>query len=174
MYMYSFFKKEFCSYSYYCLETGFQVAQAASNSLCSWRWLWISDTSSKCKYYSTLYAVALCKLTDWVTFPVLYYFFEKGSCCLALPSQTQGTPPWPLGCYDYKCILSYLWVYMKNKTTLLKSTWNQFGLRYLKLLYFWTGEMAQWLRALAVFPRDLGSILSNHMVAHNCNYRSRR
>jgi hypothetical protein len=28
--------------------------------------------------------------------------------------------------------------------------------------------MAQQLRALAAIPEDLGSILSSHMVAHNC------
>ena len=28
--------------------------------------------------------------------------------------------------------------------------------------------MAQWLRALAALPEDLGSTPSNHMVAHNC------
>ena len=28
-------------------------------------------------------------------------------------------------------------------------------------------EMAQWLKALAAFPEDLGSIPSNEMVAHN-------
>jgi hypothetical protein len=31
----------------------------------------------------------------------------------------------------------------------------------------WTGEMAQWLRALTVLPKVLSSIPSNHMVAHN-------
>jgi hypothetical protein len=30
-----------------------------------------------------------------------------------------------------------------------------------------TGEMAQWLRALAVLPEVLSSIPSTHMVAHN-------
>ena len=29
-------------------------------------------------------------------------------------------------------------------------------------------EVAQWLRALTVLPEELGSIPSNHMVAHNC------
>jgi len=29
------------------------------------------------------------------------------------------------------------------------------------------GEMAQWIRALAVLPEDPSSIPSNHMVAHN-------
>lgn len=33
--------------------------------------------------------------------------------------------------------------------------------------------MAPLLRALAVLPEDLGSILSNHMAAHNCNSTSR-
>jgi hypothetical protein len=31
----------------------------------------------------------------------------------------------------------------------------------------WTGEMAQWLRALTALPEVLSSIPSNHMVAHN-------
>jgi hypothetical protein len=31
----------------------------------------------------------------------------------------------------------------------------------------WAGEMAQWLRALAVLPKVLSSNPSNHMVAHN-------
>jgi hypothetical protein len=30
-----------------------------------------------------------------------------------------------------------------------------------------TGEMAQWLRTLAVLPKDPGSIPSIHMAAHN-------
>jgi hypothetical protein len=30
------------------------------------------------------------------------------------------------------------------------------------------GEEAQWLRALAAFPEDPGSIPSAHMAAHNC------
>jgi hypothetical protein len=29
------------------------------------------------------------------------------------------------------------------------------------------GEMAQWVRALTALPKVLGSIPSNHMVAHN-------
>jgi hypothetical protein len=33
-----------------------------------------------------------------------------------------------------------------------------------------TGEMAQWLRALAVPPGDLGSIPITHMTAPNCLY----
>ena len=31
------------------------------------------------------------------------------------------------------------------------------------------GEMAQWLRALAALPEDLGSNPSTHMAAHNCH-----
>jgi hypothetical protein len=31
----------------------------------------------------------------------------------------------------------------------------------------WVGEMAQQLRALIALPEVLGSISSNHMVAHN-------
>ena len=30
------------------------------------------------------------------------------------------------------------------------------------------GKMAQWLRTLAVLPKDPGSIPSPHMAAHNC------
>jgi hypothetical protein len=30
------------------------------------------------------------------------------------------------------------------------------------------GKMAQWLRTLAVLPKDPGSISSRHMAAHNC------
>ena len=37
----------------------------------------------------------------------------------------------------------------------------------LKELGTGTGEMVQCLRALAVLPGDLGSILSTHIVAHN-------
>ena len=33
------------------------------------------------------------------------------------------------------------------------------------------GEMAQWLRALTILPENLGSIPSNHMVAHNHLFR---
>jgi hypothetical protein len=33
--------------------------------------------------------------------------------------------------------------------------------------YVGTGEMAQWLRALATLPEVLSSNPSNHMVAHN-------
>ena len=47
--------------------------------------------------------------------------------------------------------------------------------RYRKLPIFVTkkfpdadGEVAQQLRALATLPEDLGSILSTHVVAHNC------
>ena len=29
------------------------------------------------------------------------------------------------------------------------------------------GEMSQWLKALTALPKVLGSIPSNHMVAHN-------
>jgi hypothetical protein len=29
-------------------------------------------------------------------------------------------------------------------------------------------EMAEWLRALAALPEDLGLIPSTHMVAYNC------
>lgn len=31
-------------------------------------------------------------------------------------------------------------------------------------------EMVQWLRPLAVFPEDQGSMLSNHMVVYNPLY----
>jgi hypothetical protein len=31
-------------------------------------------------------------------------------------------------------------------------------------------KMAPWLRVLAALPEDPGSILSNHMAAHNCLY----
>jgi len=31
----------------------------------------------------------------------------------------------------------------------------------------WTGEMAQWFRALTALPEVLSSIPSNHMVAHS-------
>jgi hypothetical protein len=34
--------------------------------------------------------------------------------------------------------------------------------------------MAQWLRAQAVLPEDINSILSTHTAAHNCNGSSRR
>jgi hypothetical protein len=37
----------------------------------------------------------------------------------------------------------------------------------LKLIKKGAGEMAQWLRVLAVLPEVLNSIPSNHMVAHN-------
>jgi hypothetical protein len=30
-----------------------------------------------------------------------------------------------------------------------------------------TGEMAQWPKALAAFPEDLGSASNTHMVTHN-------
>jgi len=36
-----------------------------------------------------------------------------------------------------------------------------------KKVYFQTGEMAQWLRALTVLPEDLSSNPNNIMVAHN-------
>jgi len=32
------------------------------------------------------------------------------------------------------------------------------------------GEVAQWLRTQTVLPEVMGSILSNHMVAHNYLY----
>jgi len=32
----------------------------------------------------------------------------------------------------------------------------------------WTGEMAQWLRALAALSEDLGSIPGTHMSVQNC------
>ncbi|CAH6901579.1 Dclk2 [Phodopus roborovskii] len=35
-----------------------------------------------------------------------------------------------------------------------------------------TGEMAQWLRALAALPEDLGSVPSTHMATHSCLYNS--
>jgi hypothetical protein len=34
-------------------------------------------------------------------------------------------------------------------------------------LVYGAGEVAQWLRALAALPEDLGSILSTHIEAHN-------
>jgi hypothetical protein len=34
------------------------------------------------------------------------------------------------------------------------------------------GEIAQWLRALAVLPEESGFILSTHTVANNCNSTS--
>jgi hypothetical protein len=37
----------------------------------------------------------------------------------------------------------------------------------LKKRVSWAGEMAQWLRALTVLLKVLGSNRSNHMVAHN-------
>jgi hypothetical protein len=37
----------------------------------------------------------------------------------------------------------------------------------LRALISGTGEMVQWLRALAALP-DPGSIASTHMAAHNC------
>lgn len=33
-----------------------------------------------------------------------------------------------------------------------------------------TGELAQWASTLAALPEDEGSILSTHMVDHNCLY----
>ena len=36
------------------------------------------------------------------------------------------------------------------------------------------GEMVQWLRTLAALPEDPGSILSTHIVAHNCLWLSSR
>ena len=33
--------------------------------------------------------------------------------------------------------------------------------------HLWAGEMAQWLRALAVLPEVLNSVPSNHMVPPN-------
>jgi hypothetical protein len=36
-----------------------------------------------------------------------------------------------------------------------------------KIIVEETGEMAQWLRALAALPEGLGSILSTHMAAPN-------
>jgi hypothetical protein len=33
--------------------------------------------------------------------------------------------------------------------------------------FFWTSEMAQWVRALTVLPKILSSNTSNCMVAHN-------
>ena len=49
---------------------------------------------------------------------------------------------------------------------------NQLFLEKLKFLDMkkgnsWTGEMAQWLRALTTLPKVLSSISSNRMVAHN-------
>lgn len=35
-------------------------------------------------------------------------------------------------------------------------------------MFQWRLEITQLLRVLAVLPEDLGSILSNHMAAHNC------
>ena len=35
-------------------------------------------------------------------------------------------------------------------------------------MLYWSGEMAQWLRALVVLPEDPGSIPSTHMLIHNC------
>ena len=37
-----------------------------------------------------------------------------------------------------------------------------------KINYLGAGEMAQRLRALAVLPKDPGSIPSTHMAAHSC------
>jgi hypothetical protein len=39
---------------------------------------------------------------------------------------------------------------------------------YFKILRSGAGEMALQLRALAVLPKDLGSIPSTHEMAHNC------
>jgi hypothetical protein len=44
-------------------------------------------------------------------------------------------------------------------TCIAESTFNNF--------IFWAGEMAQWLRTLALLPEVLSSIPSNHMVTHN-------
>ena len=38
---------------------------------------------------------------------------------------------------------------------------------FLKLHGPGDGEMAQWLRALAALPEDLGLIVSSHMLTHN-------
>jgi hypothetical protein len=38
---------------------------------------------------------------------------------------------------------------------------------HLKKIKVGAGEMAQWIRALTVFPEVLSSIPSNHMVVHN-------
>ena len=40
--------------------------------------------------------------------------------------------------------------------------------RIIKHCIYRAGEMAQWLRTLAVLPEDLGSIPSTHMTANNC------
>ena len=39
--------------------------------------------------------------------------------------------------------------------------------RLLKILELRTGEMVQWLRALAPLSEDLGSVLNTYMVAHD-------
>jgi hypothetical protein len=39
---------------------------------------------------------------------------------------------------------------------------------WLKIKIAGAGEMAQWLRALSILPKDPGSIPSTHMAAHNC------
>jgi hypothetical protein len=44
---------------------------------------------------------------------------------------------------------------------------HNFERKIIKILQFGAGEMAQWLRALTALPEVLGSIPSNHMVAHN-------
>jgi hypothetical protein len=35
------------------------------------------------------------------------------------------------------------------------------------IVLLWAGEIAQWLRALAVLPKVLSSVFSNHLVVHN-------
>jgi hypothetical protein len=46
-------------------------------------------------------------------------------------------------------------LYIKKKITVTNKT------------KIWTGEMAQWLKALTALPKVLSSNPSNHMVAHN-------
>ena len=60
-------------------------------------------------------------------------------------------------------------VYRANyKTELHRETLSEQKKEERYLVKNGPGEMAQWLRALAVLPKDLGSITSTHMAAHNC------
>jgi hypothetical protein len=61
----------------------------------------------------------------------------------------------------------HLFVSYKASLFPLYGKWSFFKLFILEISLA-AGEMAQWLRALAAFPGDLGSIPSTHMVDRSC------
>jgi hypothetical protein len=56
----------------------------------------------------------------------------------------------------------------RPKTNNPKTHTQKINLEIIMIIIIQAGEVVQWLRVLTALSKELGSIPSNHMMAHNC------